>query len=121
MEVLGADFDDEELSDRLKDARWIVDALLGTGTKGEIREPFGKIIAAINHSSAKVLAVDLPSGMDCDTGEPLGECVRADATATFVSRKIGFDRPGVSNLTGEVHVVDIGVPRRALSEFEGGE
>ncbi len=119
VDVLGADFTDEELTGPLSGAGWIVDALLGTGTKGEIREPFGRIIQAINRSAAKVLAVDLPSGMDCDTGEPLGECIRADLTATFVARKVGFDQPGASNLTGEVRVVDIGVPRRALGDFEG--
>ncbi len=118
-EVLGASFEDQQLSDQLHEAGWIVDALLGTGTKGEIREPFGRIIQGINRSTAKVLAVDLPSGMDCDTGQPLGECVRADLTATFVARKMGFDQPGASNLTGDVHVIDIGVPRRALMPFEG--
>jgi NAD(P)H-hydrate epimerase len=91
-----------------------VDALLGTGTQGAIREPFLSVIQAINDSSAKVLAVDLPSGMDCDTGQPLGACIQADVTATFVARKIGFDAPGASILTGAIHVVDIGVPRRAL-------
>ena len=119
VEVLGGGFEDRALSVQLSDANWIVDALLGTGMKGEIREPFGRIIRAINQSTAKVLAVDLPSGMDCDTGKPLGECIRADVTATFVARKIGFDEPGASNLTGEIHVVDIGVPRRALRQFEG--
>ncbi len=120
IEALGPDVEMDQVAGRFQGADWIVDALLGTGTKGEIREPFSMIIKAINHSPARVLAVDLPSGMDCDTGRALGECVRANLTATFVARKIGFDAPNASNLTGEVHVVDIGVPRRAISETLGG-
>jgi NAD(P)H-hydrate epimerase len=98
----------------LAGADWIVDALLGTGTQGTLREPFLTSIAAINAARCKVFAVDLPSGLDCDTGQPLGVCVRADHTATFVARKIGFDVPVAANWTGEVHVIDIGVPRALL-------
>jgi NAD(P)H-hydrate epimerase len=64
-----------------------------------------------------VFAVDIPSGLDCDTGLAAGDCVRADATATFVARKIGFDAPGAGAFTGAVHVLDIGVPRRLLDEI----
>jgi NAD(P)H-hydrate epimerase len=63
------------------------------------------------------LAVDLPSGMDCDTGLPPGACVRADVTATFVARKIGFEHPGAAAWTGDVHVLDIGVPRTLLADI----
>ncbi|MBI3860667.1 MAG: NAD(P)H-hydrate epimerase [Planctomycetia bacterium] len=115
--VHGAAPDPGELDRQLARGDWIVDALLGTGTTGTIREPFLTAIAAINRSGIKVLAVDLPSGMDCDTGQPLGACVRADHTATFVARKKGFDAPGAPALTGNVHVIDIGVPRRLLAEI----
>lgn len=116
VEIWDGEVNSKQLADRLRGADWIVDALLGTGTKGEIREPFVMIIEAINQSQAKVLAVDLPSGMDCDTGKPLGACIKANVTATFVARKIGFDAEGAMNLTGDVHVVEIGVPRRVLVE-----
>jgi len=96
---------------------WIVDALLGTGTQGTIREPFVSAIDAINSAKRKVFAVDLPSGLDCDTGQPLGICVRADHTATFVARKIGFEIPGTAEWTGAVHVIDIGVPRSLLQSL----
>lgn len=103
---------------RLDGAAWIVDALLGTGTTGAARGAVAAAIEAINEVRAggatRVFAVDLPSGLDCDTGLPLGPCVRADVTATFVARKIGFDRPGSEWHTGDVHVVDIGVPRALL-------
>jgi len=104
---------------------WIVDALLGTGASGAPRGAVATAIRAINlarhphgHSRPpRILAVDLPSGLNCDTGCAAGECVRADATATFVARKIGFDAPGADALTGAVHVLDIGVPRKLLDEI----
>lgn len=64
------------------------------------------------------VAVDLPSGLDCDTGAAPGDCVRADATATFVAPKVGFAAPGAAAFTGAVHVVGIGVPRRLLLELD---
>ncbi|MDZ4688418.1 MAG: NAD(P)H-hydrate epimerase [Planctomycetaceae bacterium] len=102
----------------LNAADWIVDSLLGTGTTGEVREPFATAIAAINDSGRKVFAVDLPSGLDCDTGRPLGSCVRATLTGTFVARKIGFDTPESATWTGPVHVLDIGAPRALLDELD---
>ena len=115
---------------------WIVDALLGTGSQGALREPFVSAVKAINSAVAKVFAVDVPSGLDCDTGRPLCDqrsevdaqpqaenplrddvCVRADHTVTFVARKAGFDLPGASEWTGRVHVADIGVPLKLLSDF----
>ncbi len=96
---------------------WIVDALLGTGTQGSLREPFVTIVTAINKSGRRVFAVDLPSGLDCDTGQPLGCCVRADHTATFVASKPGFHVPGADQLTGEVHIIDIGVPRALFQRW----
>jgi len=104
----------------LAQADWIVDALLGTGTRGALREPFITAIEAINAVAGRVLAIDLPSGMDCDTGQPLEHCVHATRTATFVARKPGFDAPGASVYTGQIHVIDIGVPHRLLQEI-GGE
>jgi NAD(P)H-hydrate epimerase len=104
----------DELEGELKAAEWIVDALLGTGTQGEIREPYATVIEAINRAATRVLAIDLPSGLDCDTGLPLGPCVRAAHTATFVARKAGFDAPRAADWTGEVHVIGIGVPRVLL-------
>lgn len=102
------------LDDEFRNADWIVDALLGTGMRGEVREPYATVIDRINVAVARVLAVDLPSGMDCDNGQPLGCSIRADITATFVARKLGFDRPEAAPLLGDVHVIDIGVPRRML-------
>lgn len=100
-------------------ADWIVDALLGTGASGPPAGAVARAIAAINATRARgrtrVLAVDLPSGLDCDTGTAAGECVRADATATFVARKRGFDAAGAEAFTGAVHVIGIGAPRAVLA------
>lgn len=99
-----------------RESEWIVDALLGTGTQGEIRPYFASVIEAINESGAKVLSVDIPSGLDCDRGEALGCCVRADLTPTFVAPKLGFSNPQSRQFTGKVHVVDIGVPKAVVSK-----
>jgi NAD(P)H-hydrate epimerase len=107
-------------SSDLAQADWIVDALLGTGTQGTLREPYLAAISLINASGRKVFAVDLPSGMDCDTGQPLGDCIRAQHTATFVALKPGFNIPSAENFTGQVHVIDIGVPRRLLNQITAG-
>lgn len=89
----------------------LLDALLGTGLVGDVREPFTSVIHAINASGAEVISVDIPSGLDCDTGRPLGCAVKASLTVTFVAQKQGFDAPAASDYTGEVLVADIGIPR----------
>ena len=92
----------------------IVDAILGTGLSGEVREPFRAAIDAINAAGKPVLAIDIPSGLDANTGEILGDCVRATRTATFALPKIGFTRGSGPATCGDVTVVDIGVPREIL-------
>ena len=99
---------------------WIVDALLGTGARGEPRPPYDQVINAINASGVAVLAVDLPSGLDCDTGQAAQHTIRAQQTCTFVAAKPGFHVPGVEHYTGAVHVCDIGAPRRLVAEILGG-
>jgi NAD(P)H-hydrate epimerase len=96
---------------------WIVDALFGTGLTGPLREPYDRVVTAINASPAKVLAVDIPSGLDCDTGEPLGPTVRAHHTVTFVAPKAGFATPAAREWLGEVHVVGIGAPRALVEQY----
>jgi NAD(P)H-hydrate epimerase len=99
----------------LTGAEWVVDALFGTGLTGPVRPPLDDVIARINDSGARVLAVDLPSGLDADTGRPLGPTVRAQHTATMAARKKGFAEPDARPWLGEVRVIDIGVPRRLLA------
>lgn len=95
----------------------IVDCLLGTGVQGAPREPFAGAIVAVNNSPAEVLAVDLPSGLDCDTGLATGECVQAARTVTFVAMKAGFNEPLSAKYTGHVSVAHIGIPRAWVREW----
>ena len=81
--------DTESLRNELSAAEWVVDALFGTGLSGPIREPLATVVNAINAGPARILAVDIPSGLDCDTGVPLGPTVRAQHTVTFVAAKRG--------------------------------
>lgn len=101
----------------LKNADWIVDALLGTGATGAPRPPLDAVLAALNGAPAKKLAVDLPSGFDCDSGAAAAPTFRADHTCTFVAHKPGFLAPGASQYTGQVHVIDIGVPRSLIEQI----
>ncbi|MGH7179746.1 MAG: NAD(P)H-hydrate epimerase, partial [Tepidisphaeraceae bacterium] len=70
----------------------------------------------ISRSRIPVLAIDLPSGLDCDTGRPLGPCVKASRTVTFVAEKVGFALPEARQYLGEVTVGDIGCPRQLVEE-----
>jgi NAD(P)H-hydrate epimerase len=104
------EFAPETLKRELARSEWVVDALFGTGLSGPAREPFPKIIEAINAAARSVLAVDIPSGLDCDTGRPQGATVRACHTATFVASKAGYANPDAAPWLGRVHVLDIGMP-----------
>jgi NAD(P)H-hydrate epimerase len=108
--------DDERLATALADADWIVDALLGTGARGEPKPPLDRLIERLNQQPARRLAVDLPSGLDCDTGQPARHTFRAHHTCTFVAAKTGFASPAALEFLGQVHVLDIGVPRRLIEE-----
>ena len=113
---------DERIQDylALNNPEWIVDALLGTGATGDPRSPISVLIQAANTTRARRLAVDLPSGLDCDTGIPGTPTFRADHTCTFVAPKIGFANPAAKEYLGTVSVHDIGVPRKLLQEFAQG-
>lgn len=104
--------DEAKLTAMFAATDWIVDALYGTGLTGPVRPPLDRVIERINASGKRVLAVDIPSGLDCDTGMPLGACIRAAHTATFVAAKVGFQERAASAWTGRVHVVDIGIMQR---------
>lgn len=88
----------------------IVDAIFGTGLQGSVRDDYRGLIEAINALGIDVLAVDIPSGLDCDTGEPLGAAIRAAYTVTFVAVKRGFlAAADATRYTGELYVASIGV------------
>ncbi len=87
-----------------------VDAILGTGLKSDVKGYFKQIIDFINSLNRPVFSVDIPSGLNSDTGQPCGTCIRAQATATFAFAKTGhFLFPG-SDYTGNLEIIDIGIP-----------
>lgn len=88
----------------------VIDAIFGTGLSSAPREPFPRIVQAIEQSGTPVLAIDLPSGLDCDTGSAPGACIRATRTITFVAEKVGFAQAGAKKLLGQVAVGSIGCP-----------
>jgi NAD(P)H-hydrate epimerase len=104
----------DSLDAHARGAGWLVDAMLGTGARGEPREPIAGAIDWFNAQPACKLAVDVPSGLDCDTGEPATHTIRADHTCTFAATKIGFTKPAAEPYLGTVHICDIGVPPRLI-------
>ncbi|GHT10329.1 hypothetical protein FACS1894170_02260 [Planctomycetales bacterium] len=88
----------------------IFDAMLGTGAVGILREPIASAIQAINNSGVVVIAVDIPSGLDAETGIPNEPVTKADFTTTFFAEKTGFVNPLVKSVLGNVIILDIGVP-----------
>ena len=93
------------------DSDVLIDAVLGTGVKGRLRHPILRAVQVINASRGFKVAVDVPSGIDSETGEVLGEAVHANTTVTFHSVKIGLRK--VASFCGELNVADIGIPPEA--------
>jgi NAD(P)H-hydrate epimerase len=96
--------------DGLQWADVIVDAMLGTGLGGEVREPFAAVIHAVNQSGRPVLAVDIPSGLSADTGQALGVAVRATMTVSFIGLKQGPYLAAGPEYCGELCFDDLDVP-----------
>ena len=87
----------------------VVDALFGTGLRGQLNEVWKRFVETINAQGLPIIAVDIPSGLDCDSGQPLGAAIRALDTVTFVAVKSGFTFPAAKAYTGRVHVASIGI------------
>jgi NAD(P)H-hydrate epimerase len=106
----------------------VIDAVLGTGFAGEVREPLAWVINQVNAARAAdpapvIVAIDVPSGMNANTGEVAAPAVRADYTVTFLARKTGFAAPAAREYLGQVVVADIGAPTDLILErlgFEAG-
>lgn len=91
------------------DVELIVDALFGIGLNTRIREPFQTAVNQINESGIPVLSLDMPSGLHSDTGEVLGVCVKAQATVTFIGKKIGMMMLDGPDVCGKIIVDDLGL------------
>jgi NAD(P)H-hydrate epimerase len=117
-DVHSTDPEPAQLDALISGADWLVDGLLGTGLTRPVEGALRTVVEAMNRAGKPILALDLPSGLDADAGVPLGVAVRARATATFAAPKLGFTTPGAADYTGEVAVIDIGLPRVLLKPFE---
>ncbi len=105
------------LSQALAEFDLIVDAVGGTGISGPLRGELAEAVEQINAAGRPVVAIDIPTGLDCDTGQAAAPAVRAAMTVTFVARKKGFDVPGAAEYTGEVRVADIGIPAELVKSM----
>lgn len=105
----------------LSGADLVVDAILGTGLNSEVGGLYRTVIEAINRSGAPVAAVDIPSGLNADTGAIMGWAVRADLTVTFGLPKVGLLMMPAERLVGRLEVVDIGIPPHVLAEADPGK
>jgi len=103
-----------DVESHLDGVAWVVDALLGTGAKGAPASPLNHVIEAMNRSSAQRLAIDLPSGLDCDTGEPAEPTFRAHVTCTLVAPKVGFEAAVARPFLGRLEVINLGIPRELV-------
>jgi NAD(P)H-hydrate epimerase len=101
---------------RKLEADVVIDALLGTGTKGQLKPPIRQLVEHMNSMSGFKVAVDVPTGIDSDTGESLGVAVKADVTVTFHAPKTGL--VNAKKYVGELVVRDIGLPRQ-LETYTG--
>ncbi len=99
----------------------IVDAVGGTGIRGALGGAQAVAVEQINAAETPVIAIDIPTGLDCDTGLAEGPVVRAAMTITMLARKRGFDSPESVEYTGEVRVVDIGIPAEVVLRMAAGE
>ena len=117
IEVKGAE-ELQQVRTTLDNCWAVVDALFGTGLTRTVSGIFADVINLINDSPCSVVSVDIASGLDCDSGKPLGSCIQADITVTFGLAKIGqVVHPG-RDYTGLLNVVDIGIPEKAETEVE---
>ena len=105
----------ERVLEECRRADLVIDALLGTGVRGEVKGAAAEIIAAINRAGRPVLAVDLPSGIDADRGEPAGAAVRADYTVTLGLPKWGLLVGAGAEYAGELTIADIGFPAEVVA------
>jgi len=123
---LGADVRDATgeamgcLANALEGFDLLVDAIGGTGIEGPLRGDLAEAVRQMVGADRPIIAIDIPTGLDCDTGAAPGPVVKAAMTVTMLARKKGFDAPGAAEYTGEVRVADIGVAPGKLMDRQAG-
>ena len=101
-------------------AEWIVDAILGTGAQGPPRPAVAEVVRLANQQGARTMAIDLPTGLDGETGELREPTFRADISCTFVAAKTGFQRAETARWLGEIRVIEIGITPGILTQVLAG-
>jgi hydroxyethylthiazole kinase-like uncharacterized protein yjeF len=100
----------KQVHDLCRNSILIIDAIFGTGFKGELSSLYAALISCINSAGLPVLSVDIPSGLDCDTGDPLPVCIEATATVSFVAAKKGFfEGRQIHPAIGQLYIANIGI------------
>ena len=100
----------DSFRENLKKSDLLIDAILGTGISGKVKEPFASAINLMNQSKKPILAVDTPSGLDATEGKALGSCISATKTVTFAFPKTGFIKNDGPGKVGTLVVADISLP-----------
>lgn len=95
----------------------VVDALLGTGLKGALRSPYAALVQDINRRADYTVSLDIPTGLDGDTGEVCGNAIKADMTITFAASKQGFEIAHGPEYCGDVRVKEISIPRQCYDRI----
>lgn len=106
----------QEIEEAISDSETLVDALLGTGARGAPRGLYRDAIHAANRLECLKIAIDIPTGLDCDTGQIHDPTFRADHTVTFVARKVGMQKKNADGCVGVLHEVGIGIPQKLVRE-----
>jgi NAD(P)H-hydrate epimerase len=101
----------------ISNATLLIDALFGTGLSRPVEGLHLEIIEAMNACETPCISLDIPSGLDCDTGVPLGHCIEAWMTISFVGLKKGFLNASANHILGEIVVSPIGCPSALLEKY----
>ena len=112
--IVGKHFAWEILPQIFQESEVVIDALFGVGLNKELQEPYLGLIHTLNQARRKVVSVDIPSGLDSDTGKIFGACVKATVTVTMGLPKKGFFEGAGPEVTGKIKVADIGIPQELL-------
>lgn len=106
----------EDIATLLKkrNPQFIIDALLGIGLKGDVSKDYMEIIEIINRSGIRTISIDIPSGLDCDSGKICGTCIKADFTLTMGFLKKCFLNKEARKYTGKVILMDVGYPQKLI-------
>jgi len=118
LDMEGTEIIDARVTKLTNEANMIIDAIFGTGLTGTLRDEYKQLIESINELGCPILSADIPSGLDCDTGQPLGAAIKANCTVTFVAVKKGFAFEDARPYTGDIFIASIGVEPNCPSPQE---